>query len=37
MKEQYDKFLQEIQKQKMQEIWDNEYDNIYESFEQLNL
>mgnify|MGYP001576209171 CR=1 FL=1 len=26
---QYDKFLHEIQKIKMKEIWDNEYDEAY--------
>ena len=27
---QYDKFLHEIQKPKMKEIWDNKYDEIWE-------
>jgi len=29
-RDQYDKFLHEIQKPKMKEIWDNEYDEIWE-------
>lgn len=29
-KDQYDKFLHEIQKEKMKEIWDNKYDEIWE-------
>ncbi|MEK6873276.1 MAG: hypothetical protein AABW91_00345 [Nanoarchaeota archaeon] len=29
-KDQYDKFLHEIQKEKMREIWDNKYDEIWE-------
>jgi hypothetical protein len=27
---QYDRFLHEIQKAKMKELWDNEYDEIWE-------
>lgn len=27
---QYDGFLHEIQKHKMRELWDNEYDEIWE-------
>ena len=27
---QYGKFLQEIQKKKMKELWDNEYDETWE-------
>lgn len=30
-RDQYDKFLHEIQKPKMQEIWDNKYDEIWET------
>ena len=29
-KSHYDRFLHEIQKQKMKELWDNEYDEIWE-------
>ena len=29
-RDQYDKFLHEVQKPKMQEIWDNKYDEIWE-------
>lgn len=29
-KDQYDKFLHEIQKEKIKEIWDNKYDEIWE-------
>ncbi|HLC77741.1 MAG TPA: hypothetical protein VJH92_01305 [Candidatus Nanoarchaeia archaeon] len=29
-RDQYDKFLHEIQKDKMGEVWDNEYDEIWE-------
>ena len=29
-RDQYDKFLHEIQKPKMKEIWDNKYDEIWE-------
>ena len=29
-KDQYDKFLHEIQKEKMKEIWDNRYDERWE-------
>ena len=29
-RDQYDKFLHEIQKPKMKEIWDNEYDEVWE-------
>lgn len=28
---QYDRFLFEIQKKKMKELWDNEYDKVWES------
>ena len=28
--DQYDKFLHEIQKEKMKEVWDNKYDEIWE-------
>jgi len=30
-KDQYDKFLHEIQKSKMREIWDNENDEVWEN------
>ena len=30
-RDQYDKFLHEIQKPKMQEVWDNKYDEIWET------
>lgn len=30
-RDQYDKFLHEVQKPKMQEIWDNKYDEIWET------
>lgn len=29
-RDQYDKFLHEIQKEKMREVWDNKYDEIWE-------
>ena len=29
-KDQYDKFLHEIQKEKMKEIWDNKYDDRWD-------
>jgi len=29
-KDQYDKFLHEIQKEKMTEVWNNKYDEIWE-------
>ena len=31
-KDQYDKFLHEIQKEKIKEIWDNKYDEIWNKF-----
>lgn len=32
MKNEYDKFLEEIQKEKMQELWDNEFDEFWDKF-----
>lgn len=30
-RDQYDKYLHEIQKPKMKEIWDNKYDEVWET------
>jgi len=32
MKKQYDKFLEEIQKPKMKELWDNKEDEAWEHY-----